>query len=280
MGDEEYDCTPWGSPAYNIFGWQKPCYLMQEGYAKTFAELMETTEWENYGRPERNQKCANCLVHCGFEPTSVDRTFTTWRGFWQTARATLTGQSADPRTSRISRSSAKVHRQAFSYRSKPSSGHREITRSGPKWLKKRRRPFRRTWKAGRAISSMIKREAAVLDWALDYRGDVTFRSEQWQGNRRLRFQSFEGERPHRSSYCSPAKKSRSHSLRERLNRLFFQVGIRQPENRGNHGWPRLPMLRHVARLPSTLRRRRREESFATLHQLDSSLAGQVRIASL
>lgn len=98
MGDEEYDCTPWGSPAYNIFGWQKPCYLMQEGYAKTFAELMESTEWDNYGTPERNEKCANCMVHCGFEPTSVDRTFTSWRGFWQTTRATLTGQFGRPAT--------------------------------------------------------------------------------------------------------------------------------------------------------------------------------------
>ena len=91
MGKEEMACTPWGNPTYNVFGWQKPCYLLQEGYVDTFAELMETTEWDNYGTPERNVKCSNCMVHCGFEPTAVDRTFSSLGGFVSTARATLTG---------------------------------------------------------------------------------------------------------------------------------------------------------------------------------------------
>ncbi len=71
MGDRNYECTPWGSPAYNIFGWQKPCYLLQDGYAETFKELMETTKWEEYGVASGNPKCANCMVSCGYEPTAV-----------------------------------------------------------------------------------------------------------------------------------------------------------------------------------------------------------------
>ena len=69
-GNQEYNCTPWGNPTRNIFGWQRPCYLLGEGYASSFAELMETTEWDKYGTG-RYEKCANCMVHCGFEPTAV-----------------------------------------------------------------------------------------------------------------------------------------------------------------------------------------------------------------
>lgn len=91
MGKDDFECTPWGNPTYNIFGWQKPCYLLQEGYAETFAELMATTDWDKYGTKSRNAKCANCMVHSGYEPTAVDRTFTSLAGFLQTARSTLTG---------------------------------------------------------------------------------------------------------------------------------------------------------------------------------------------
>ena len=73
MGDRKYECTPWGSPAYNIFGWQRPCYLLQDGYAETFKELMETTKWEEYGVASGNPKCANCMVSCGYEPTRGHR---------------------------------------------------------------------------------------------------------------------------------------------------------------------------------------------------------------
>ena len=69
-GNQEYNCTPWGNPTRNIFGWQRPCYLLGEGYASSFTELMETTEWDKYGTG-RYEKCANCMVHCGFEPTAV-----------------------------------------------------------------------------------------------------------------------------------------------------------------------------------------------------------------
>ncbi len=90
-GNWELECTPWGSPAYNLFGWQKPCYLLDEGYALTFAELMEQTDWSAYGRASGNVKCANCMVHCGYEPSAVAATFGSWRGFVATACATLFG---------------------------------------------------------------------------------------------------------------------------------------------------------------------------------------------
>jgi hopanoid biosynthesis associated radical SAM protein HpnH len=69
-GERSYQCTPWGNPTRNIFGWQRPCYLMSDGYAHTFQELLETTDWERYGTG-RDPRCADCMVHCGYEPTSV-----------------------------------------------------------------------------------------------------------------------------------------------------------------------------------------------------------------
>jgi hopanoid biosynthesis associated radical SAM protein HpnH len=74
-GNQTYHCTPWSMPCYNIFGWQKPCYLLvDEGYASTFKELMEETDWDAYGTG-RNPKCDNCMAHCGYEGTAVDDTF-------------------------------------------------------------------------------------------------------------------------------------------------------------------------------------------------------------
>ena len=92
MGKHDYECTPWGNPTFNIFGWQRPCYLLQEGYAGSFRELLETTRWEEYGRKSGNEKCQDCMVHCGFEATAVDQTFSSWKGFAGTVRATLTGR--------------------------------------------------------------------------------------------------------------------------------------------------------------------------------------------
>lgn len=88
MGQREYQCTPWGNPTYNVFGWQKPCYLLQEGYARTFHELMESTAWEQYGTG-RNEKCADCMVHCGYEASAVEDTFSTMSGFTRTAKLIL-----------------------------------------------------------------------------------------------------------------------------------------------------------------------------------------------
>ena len=72
-GNQKYNCTPWGNPTRNIFGWQKPCYLVGEGYVSSFKELQETTDWDSYGAG-KYEKCANCMVHCGFEPTAVNDT--------------------------------------------------------------------------------------------------------------------------------------------------------------------------------------------------------------
>jgi len=69
-GNENYRCTPWGKPTRNVFGWQRPCYLLGEGYAKSFTELMESTEWDRYGTGAY-EKCADCMVHSGYESTAV-----------------------------------------------------------------------------------------------------------------------------------------------------------------------------------------------------------------
>jgi hopanoid biosynthesis associated radical SAM protein HpnH len=73
-GNQTFHCTPWGMPTRNIFGWQKPCYLLGEGYAKTFTELMETTDWDSYGTGAY-EKCANCMAHCGYEATAAEAMF-------------------------------------------------------------------------------------------------------------------------------------------------------------------------------------------------------------
>ncbi len=72
-GNQDYRCTPWGNPTRNIFGWQRPCYLLNEGYVSTFKELMEETDWASYGTGAY-EKCADCMVHCGYEPTAVNDT--------------------------------------------------------------------------------------------------------------------------------------------------------------------------------------------------------------
>lgn len=90
-GNFDLECTPWGNPTYNLFGWQKPCYLLDEGYTKTFQELLDTTEWDKYGRSSGNPSCRNCMVHCGYEPTAVSETFGSMRGMLAAARAVLFG---------------------------------------------------------------------------------------------------------------------------------------------------------------------------------------------
>ena len=100
MGRREYECTPWGNPTYNLFGWQKPCYLLQEGYVDTFEELLRDTEWENYGRASGNPKCQQCMVHCGYEPTAVDHTFASFGGMWATIKAMIFNRYANPAATR------------------------------------------------------------------------------------------------------------------------------------------------------------------------------------
>jgi hopanoid biosynthesis associated radical SAM protein HpnH len=70
-GNQEYRCTPWGNPTRNVFGWQRPCYLLGEGYARSFRELMDETDWDAYGTGNY-EKCADCMVHSGYEATAVD----------------------------------------------------------------------------------------------------------------------------------------------------------------------------------------------------------------
>ncbi len=90
-GKVDYQCTPWGNPTRNIFGWQRPCYLMADGgYAKTFKELMEDTDWEKYGTG-RHPKCANCMVHCGYEPTAVLEATTNPKEMLRAAKSAIAG---------------------------------------------------------------------------------------------------------------------------------------------------------------------------------------------
>ncbi|HKN99695.1 MAG TPA: adenosyl-hopene transferase HpnH [Pseudonocardiaceae bacterium] len=77
-GKIDFPCTAWGIPSYSLYGWQKPCYLMGDGYAKSYQELLDTTDWEAYGRG-RDPRCANCMAHCGYEPTAIAATMKSLR---------------------------------------------------------------------------------------------------------------------------------------------------------------------------------------------------------
>jgi hopanoid biosynthesis associated radical SAM protein HpnH len=101
MGKRDFRCTPWGMPTYSIFGWQKPCYLLQDGYADTFNELMTTTEWDNFGTESGNPKCANCMVHSGYEASGVDYTFGSLKGLLAAAKATLFTKNEDDEALRM-----------------------------------------------------------------------------------------------------------------------------------------------------------------------------------
>ncbi len=82
-GKVDFQCTAWGIPSYSLFGWQRPCYLMADGYTKTYKELIETTDWDKYGRG-RDPRCDNCMAHCGYEPTAA---FATASSLKQSLRA-------------------------------------------------------------------------------------------------------------------------------------------------------------------------------------------------
>jgi hopanoid biosynthesis associated radical SAM protein HpnH len=89
MGKRDFKCTAWAMPTFSIFGWQKPCYLLQDGYADTFQELIDSTDWSNYGTESGNPKCANCMVHSGYEGSAVNYTFGSLKGLWETAKAMM-----------------------------------------------------------------------------------------------------------------------------------------------------------------------------------------------
>jgi len=101
MGKRTYPCTPWGMPTYNVFGWQKPCYLLQDGYADTFQQLLAETDWANYGTESGNPKCANCMVHSGYEASAVNATFSSLSGFLATVKGTLFTKYADEGAMRL-----------------------------------------------------------------------------------------------------------------------------------------------------------------------------------
>jgi hopanoid biosynthesis associated radical SAM protein HpnH len=82
-GKVDFDCTPWGIPSYSLLGWQRPCYLMADGYAKSWKELLETTDWDAYGRG-KDPRCENCMAHCGYEPSAM---FATTGSLKQSLRA-------------------------------------------------------------------------------------------------------------------------------------------------------------------------------------------------
>ncbi|MEV0407421.1 adenosyl-hopene transferase HpnH [Actinoallomurus sp. NPDC050550] len=86
-GKTDFPCTAWAIPSYSLFGWQRPCYLMADGYARTYKELIEETDWDAYGRG-RDPRCANCMAHCGYEPTAV---FATLGSLKETLRAVRSG---------------------------------------------------------------------------------------------------------------------------------------------------------------------------------------------
>jgi hopanoid biosynthesis associated radical SAM protein HpnH len=92
QGRWDLDCAPWGNPTYNVFGWQRPCYLLDEGSCDSFAELMKTTDWAKYGHAGGNPKCRDCLVHSGFEPSAVAATFGSWRGLLATTALSVLGR--------------------------------------------------------------------------------------------------------------------------------------------------------------------------------------------
>ena len=90
-GNQSFHCTPWGNPTRTYFGWQRPCYLLGEGYTKTFKELMETTEWDRYGTGNY-EKCADCMVHSGYEATAVAETI---RKPWRAGMLALIGMRTE-----------------------------------------------------------------------------------------------------------------------------------------------------------------------------------------
>ena len=100
QGRWDFECTPWGNPTYSVLGWQRPCYLVDEGYCSTFQDLMSTTPWDRYGQRSGNPKCRDCMVHCGYEPTAVMETFGSLRALLATAALTVQNRPWARRASR------------------------------------------------------------------------------------------------------------------------------------------------------------------------------------
>jgi len=129
QGNWQLECTPWGNPTYNIFGWQKPCYLLDDGYVETFQELLDTTDWDAYGRASGNPRCRNCMMHCGYEPSAVSATFGSIRGMMQAARSVMFPSRQRPESASSAASSAAQPQSVLPILGKlpsgPSCGGRE-----------------------------------------------------------------------------------------------------------------------------------------------------------
>jgi hypothetical protein len=151
MGKRHLECTPWGMPAYSIFGWQRPCYLMQEGYADTYQELLDTTDWRRYGYESGNPKCANCMMHSGYEASAVDYTFS-FRGVFATVRAMLTSKYRDEEARRQVESETPVS-PLVQIAMAPAAAEKATLQG-----------------AGIAREQGL---SAAIEEAFDYRGDVT-----------------------------------------------------------------------------------------------------------
>jgi hopanoid biosynthesis associated radical SAM protein HpnH len=148
MGKRNLHCTPWGMPAYSIFGWQKPCYLLQDGYTDTFQELLASTDWSRYGYESGNSKCANCMLHSGYEASAVHYTFS-FQGVFATVRAMLFSNYRDPEALREIASE------------KPPASLVQIEAIAPRPTLK-----------GTEVADPGQLTAAI-EQAFDYRGDVT-----------------------------------------------------------------------------------------------------------
>lgn len=110
-GNQTYECTPWSMPLRTVFGWQKPCYLIGEGYVQTFAELMEGTDWDRFGLG-KYEKCADCMVHCGFEGTAASDAISRP---WKLARIALQGiRTEGPMAPDIDLSQARAAQDVYS----------------------------------------------------------------------------------------------------------------------------------------------------------------------
>jgi hopanoid biosynthesis associated radical SAM protein HpnH len=148
MGKRNLECTPWGMPGYGIFGWQKPCYLLQDGYADTYQELLDSTDWSKYGYESGNPKCANCMLHSGYEASAVDYTFS-FKGILATIRAMLFSRYRDEEAAR----------QVAAEKAKPTLVQIDGIASRPTLT-------------GTKVEDSAK-IAEGLEQAFDYRGDVT-----------------------------------------------------------------------------------------------------------
>jgi hypothetical protein len=138
-GGRSYDCSPWGNPTYSVFGWQKPCYLLQDGYEPTFRDLMERTSWQDYGHASGNPRCRDCMVHSGFEASAVEEAFSSPRGMWSMVRASLLGPRIPSPTA-----------EATSAAAAPAAGTQKAAR----------------WETAPATPESLRA-------AFEYRGDVT-----------------------------------------------------------------------------------------------------------